>query len=315
MLGVILNYIDTFIRWLVVKITNFLPVKIIRDDYGRPFLYRYHVFALTKDGPGICFHHFVKSDPDRGYHDHPWNSSLSFILAGGYNELIYNPITKLFTKFRRNSWNFNYLNGTNFHRVMLPPGEDAWTLFFFGKRAKTWGMYKLDGTFQPMSTSVEDQDGGWWNWVPKGISTHAHLEHPGKVIATVDIVVIAEVSNTRKILLIQRGKEPYKDCWALPGGRIEQKDDSILAAACRELDEETQIIKLNPDLEVNLIHVTTIGNNRRDPRGFCLTNVFMMKLFEIPKVRANDDAVNYTWANLEDLPPMAFDHKDILKKI
>ena len=122
-----------------------------------------------------------------------------------------------------------------------------------------------------------------------------------------DIVVIVENS---KVLLIKRGKDPFKDMWAFPGGRIEQKDKDILEAAYRELKEETNIT------DVELKYVKTIGNNTRDPRGFCLTNVFIAELDQIPKViRAGDDAVDYKWFNIINLPEMAFDHKQIITEL
>ena len=325
----IADFIENCIRWFIVWFTNFLPVKVIRDEDGRPFLYRYHLFTLGYDGPGLCIHHFVKSDPDRGYHDHPWSSAISFILCGGYEERIVNTYNEncgesfdrgvrevsfdrgnrgvlSFDTYQRKRWNFNYLDGVkNFHRVMIPEGGDAWTIFAFRGRSKTWGMIGLDGKYRPMSTQVSDADGGWWNVVGKGYSLHQHVKHPGNVIATVDIIVIAE----SKVLLIKRGKEPYKGHWAFPGGRIEQKDEDIAKAARRELREETQ-------LELPLKYYTTIGNNTRDSRGFCLTNVFEVaeELIKIPNgVRAGDDAVDYTWFSIYDLPEMAFDHKEILE--
>lgn len=303
----LLNLLERFVRWLVVFITNFLPVKVIRDDRGKPFLYRYHLFALTKDGPGICFHHFVGSDPDRGYHDHPWSQALSFILCGKYSERIVNKDTKEYQTFERNRFTFNYLKGEGvFHRVMLEPGQDAWTVFFFRKRSKTWGMVTLNGDYKPMSTQIEDQDGGWWHNVMKGLGVHSHLEHEGKVVATVDSIIVAE----NKILLIRRGKEPYKGCWAFPGGRIEQKDQDMLSAAYRELKEETSLE------DVKLRYITTVGNNYRDPRGFCITNVFLGLIDRIPdKVKAGDDAVDYMWYPLNDLPDMAFDHRDIIDSV
>ncbi len=303
----ILDRIELFIRWLIVTITNYLPVKVIRDDNGVPFLYRYHLFALTNNGPGMCIHHFVKSDPDRGYHDHPWKKSLSFILCGGYSERILNRDTNDYKTVERNRWTFNNLKGENvFHRVMLDEGQDTWTLFAFQKRSKTWGMVSLDGEYKPMSMNIYDQDGGWWNHVMKGLGVHSHLEHEGKVIATVDIVVIANDS----ILLIKRGKEPYKGCWALPGGRIEQKDENLLEAACRELKEETALEG------IDLQYIKSIGNNYRDTRGFCLTNIFFAELETIPdNVKAGDDAVDYKWFNRIDLPEMAFDHEQIIGNI
>ena len=307
MISAFFNYFESFIRFLLVHITNWLPVKIIRDDNGVPFLYRYHLFALTNDGPGMCIHHFVKSDPDRGYHDHPWNKSLSFILCGGYDERILDRSTNNYNTIKRNRWNFNYLKGENvFHRVMLDDGHDAWTIFAFQKRNKIWNMIDLDGNLKQMSTTISDKDGGWWNHVMKGLGVHSHLKKSGNVIATVDIIVIAN----SKILLIKRGKDPYKGFWAFPGGRIEEKDMDILEAAKRELYEETNI------KNINLKYVKTIGNNFRDSRGFCLTNVFMVELDNKPdNIKAGDDAVDYMWHDLNDLPEMAFDHKQILGEI
>lgn len=302
------NFFERWLRAFIVFITNYMPVKVIRDEQGVPFLYRYHLFALTDNGPGICVHHFVKSDERGQFHSHPWNKSLSFILCGGYEEEILKENKREYITKNRPRWTFNYLDGVkNFHRVMIPEGGDAWTLFFFGSRKKTWGMIGLDGQYKAMSTQISDTDGGWWRFVTKGLSIHSHLDHLGKVIATADIVVLAE----NKVLLIKRGKDPYKGCWAFPGGRIEQKDKDILAAATRELKEETKLT------DIPLTYVTTVGNNTRDPRGFCLTSVFVSKLDKIPQgVRAGDDAVDYTWFSIYDeLPDMAFDHKEILQDI
>lgn len=310
MLSQITNFIERCILAFIIFITNYLPVKVIRDDKGIPFLYRYHLFTFGNDGPGMCIHRFVKSDPERGYHDHPWKHAISFILCGGYTEKILDDKAENgYNVYARNRWTFNYLDGAkSFHRVMIEEGKDAWTLFAFQKRSKIWGMVSLDGKYKPMSTSVTDQDGGWWNIVGKGKGVHSHLDHQGNVIATVDIIIVTE--DKSKILLIKRGKEPWKDCWAFPGGRIEQKDDDILAAACRELKEETQLAN------IPLKYIKTIGNNKRDPRGFCITNIFMGKVAKIPSnIRAGDDAVDYDWFDLDNLPDMAFDHKGIMEEI
>lgn len=305
MLKQIGDYIEGWLRAFIVFITNYLPVKVIRDEQGVPFLRRYHIFALTNDGPGVCIHHFIKSDERGQFHNHPWKKSLSFILCGGYKEEILTESKREYITKDRPRWTFNYLDGIKtYHRVMIPDDGDAWTLFFFQRRSKMWGMYNLQGEYKAMSTQIEDKDGGWWAHVTKGLGIHSHLEHPGKVIATVDIIVIAE----SKVLLIKRGKDPYKSAWAFPGGRIEQKDNDILTAAQRELREETNLEN------IPLEYVKTIGNNTRDPRGFCLTNVFLAKLPKIPNgVKAGDDAIDYSWFSLYDLPEMAFDHKEILK--
>lgn len=306
--SMIADYIERWLQWFVIFITNYLPVKVIRDDKGVPFLYRYHLFTLGNDGPGMCIHRFVKSDPERGYHDHPWNKAVSFILCGGYTERILDKNSEPgYVSYQRNRFTFNFLDGVNaFHRVMIDEGKDAWTLFIFQKRSKTWGMVSLDGKYKAMSTTVKDNDGGWWRYVGKGLGIHSHIKHSGEVTATVDIIVLAE----NKVLLINRGKNPYKNKWALPGGRIEQKDNDILDAAYRELKEETNLS------DIQLKYYKTIGNSKRDPRGFYITNIYVADLQKIPEgVKAGDDAVDYHWFDLNNLPGMAFDHKEILTEI
>lgn len=320
----ILDFIEYIIRTILVWFTNCLKAKVIRDERGNPFLYRYHIFAFTKNGPGICIHHFVKSDPDRGFHDHPWDKACSLILAGGYNERILNLHSKKgkqienhkfdmndYTTFRRSRFQVNCLNGKNsFHRVMLEPEQDAWTIFFFFKRSKRWGMIDLEGNHKTMSVQVEDTDGGWWNDTKckKGYELNHRVKHPMPVSVTADVIVRCG----SKILLIQRGKEPYKDYWAIPGGRVEQKDIDITRAAKRELLEETN---LNVDID-DLQYLKTIGNNTRDPRGFTVTNVYLLNLPSIPNnVKAGDDAINYSWFHINELPTLAFDHNQIIKEL
>ena len=343
-----LDFIEMLVMWFIIWLVKYLPVKEIRDDKGEPFLHRYHLFSFTNNGPGICIHHFLKSDPDRGFHDHPW-SGCSFILSNFYDERILNVDDieeKNYSKhtfdmsdysvFRRKRFTFNSFKGKNkFHRVMVNEEATPWTLFFFGKRSKNWNMIGLDGKHRKMSVQVKDTDGGWWNHAQPGHSLIEHSDDIGNVSACVDIIVRCGF----EILLIKRKKDPYKDCWAFPGGRVNQTDKSLIYAAIRELDEETNIdlinleknnIKIvdyfmkyeNADLtsDLNLEnnphikYITTVGNNIRDPRGFTTSHVFMVDFEDYPtNVKAGSDANSYEWFHIDNLPDMAFDHKAILK--
>ena len=60
---------------------------------------------------------------------------------------------------------------------MLKPDHDAWTIFAFAKRSKVWGMVGLDGIYKPMSTTIKDNDGGWWNTVGTGYGLHSRINH------------------------------------------------------------------------------------------------------------------------------------------
>lgn len=327
-LVVMLDMIEFILSILVKWVVSFLPVKIIRDDNGKPFLYRYNLLMCSANGPGVCIHRFVASDPDRGFHDHPWNG-FSFILSGRYTERVLNlhdnngndVKTKIhnmdnYDEYQRNRFRFNCFKGKDkFHRVMIRPYEEAWTIFFSTTRAKTWGMIGLDGKYRSMSVQVKDTDGGWWKEpnVKTGYELENRIPHSG-VSMTVDIAVVQDDS----ILLIKRGKDPYKDYWALPGGRVEKSDGSLVTAALRELKEET-----NLDLQKdNLQFVTLVGNNKRDPRGFCTSCLYLAQFDEpIPqKIRAGDDAVEYKWATFEDILKddtelLAFDHRELIGKV
>lgn len=304
------DWIADCIRDVVTKIVYMLPVKVIRDDKGVPFLYRYHVLTLWKDGPGICVHNFVKSDPGRGYHNHPWNRSFSFILCGFYEERILNPDYRSFKTKMRNRWTFNFLNGDDFHRVMVDEENTPWTIFFHGSRCKTWSMVSLKGEEKPMSTQVSDTDSGWWKEAKLGKSVFEHLELNGNVITTVDIIVTCGL----EVLLIRRGKDPFKGHWAFPGGRIDPTDTTAEGAAKRELKEETNIDVVQ--LKEKLRYQDVVSNRWRDPRGYTTSIVFRLMLCKYPEhIKAGDDAVEFRWFNIYNPPPMAFDHKQILESI
>jgi len=311
----LLKTIEQIVRWCVEKVARVLPVKIIRDDRGVPFLYRYHLFAWGNNGPGMCIHHFVKSDPERGYHDHPWRHGLSFILCGGYDELIVKGVEdEKATSFHRPRFTFNHIRGEGqYHRVMLKEGADAWTIFAFTNRSKTWGMVGLDHSYKPMSTTIHDQDGGWWALAMKGLGLHQRRPFAKPVIATVDVMVR---NGRNEILVVKRGKQPFQGAWALPGGRVDPQDSDLASAAQRELREET-----NLSLPIDrFTFVTVVGNRQRDPRGFTVSCVYKVTVDEKEekKVKAGDDAVDWQWLSSDEQAlchfhkKFAFDHADIL---
>lgn len=120
---------------------------------------------------------------------------------------------------------------------------------------------------------------------------------------TVDMIIICKPK--RKVLLIQRGREPFKGYWAIPGGYVEE-GESIIAAARRELQEETGITG------VDLQQVGTYGDPGRDPRGWQVTVAHVGYVNEMVG-KAGDDAAAAHWFDFEELPELAVDHAIILK--
>lgn len=120
---------------------------------------------------------------------------------------------------------------------------------------------------------------------------------------TVDAIVLKKES--RQLLLIQRGIEPYQGKWALPGGFVEM--DERLADACqRELIEET-------NLEISSLTQFLVADKvDRDPRGRTISVVFYGWAQENAVVQGGDDAREARWFSIDQLPELAFDHADVL---
>ncbi len=126
-------------------------------------------------------------------------------------------------------------------------------------------------------------------------------------MVTVDMVVIRKQKDHTEVLLIERGNEPFKNYWALPGGFIEM-EETIEASAYRELQEETSIT------EIKLKTLKTYGDPGRDPRGRTVSIVFGGVLTSNQQAIAGDDAAKAEWFPIEELPELAFDHGLIVKE-
>lgn len=126
---------------------------------------------------------------------------------------------------------------------------------------------------------------------------------------TADIGVLRKAEDGRfEILLIKRKNEPYKDCWALPGGFMEM-DETLEKCAVRELKEETNIVVDRVEF------ITLLDAVDRDPRGRTISAVFKSYASKNAVAVANDDAIEIGWFKNGQLPELAFDHKWAITKI
>ena len=124
-----------------------------------------------------------------------------------------------------------------------------------------------------------------------------------KFFNTCDIII--EKGN--KIVLVERGQEPFKGMIELPGGHLE-KNETIEHAAIRESKEET-------NLKVRLKDIFGVYSGpKRDPRGPTITTVFLANPIG-GKLKAGTDAKIGFWCDYKKLTfkKMAFDHSEILK--
>lgn len=138
---------------------------------------------------------------------------------------------------------------------------------------------------------------------PQALLAGQTLDHPGPELC-------APAKNGRdkglRVLLIKRRRDPFTGAWALPGGYLDENEDPA-AGAGRELWEETGLEGLA------LRELGFFGRPGRDPRGWTITLAFWALAGE-GEVRAGDDAAEAAWFPADALPPLAFDHGEIIAR-
>lgn len=118
----------------------------------------------------------------------------------------------------------------------------------------------------------------------------------------VDVVI----SDGERVVLIRRGKEPFKGMLALPGGFVDY-GETVEKAALREALEET-------GLSVRLLDILGVYSEaNRDPRAHTISTVFLADC-DSEEITEGDDAEAAFWMDLEEINPddLAFDHGMIL---
>lgn len=144
---------------------------------------------------------------------------------------------------------------------------------------------------------------------------------------TADVICITGAFASRRldkdgphILLVERGNDPYKGMWALPGGFVNAQNDTSsggekpVQAAVRELAEETGLEIVASELEP----VGVYTHPGRDPRGRVITFAYLLRwALGTQSVQADDDAVDAKWFPISEfstkgLPRLAFDHELII---
>lgn len=122
-----------------------------------------------------------------------------------------------------------------------------------------------------------------------------------RVVLTVDVVI---TDSESRVLLMQRGTDPYKGSWVLPGGIVDP-EETVEQAAIREAKEEV-------GLDLRLVRLIGVYSQPgRDPRGSFISVAFHAHVIggELTKTQ---EAQAFRWASPTEALVMGFDHARII---
>jgi 8-oxo-dGTP diphosphatase len=133
------------------------------------------------------------------------------------------------------------------------------------------------------------------------------IEECRRPLVSVDVVIFTLRENDLQVPLIRRREWPCKGMWAIPGG-LARHDESLEVAAQCKLEEEMGLA------DVYLEQLYTFGALNRDPRDWVISVVYFA-VVPATKIVLRDagDAEHVRLWSIYDLPPLAFDHAEILR--
>lgn len=144
-----------------------------------------------------------------------------------------------------------------------------------------------------------------YNW---GMAT-ANFKETKTHEITVDVVILTIHEGILKVLLVKRTNEPFKNRWSIPGGFV-RLSENLDTAALRLLKEKSNV------QNIYLEQLYTFGDPLRYPNSRVITCAYFALLrAEDIKLQVGDttEVSDVQWHPAEKLPPLAFDHKEIIQ--
>lgn len=104
------------------------------------------------------------------------------------------------------------------------------------------------------------------------------------------------INEKEQLLLQQRNKEPEKDCWCIPGGKVEWME-TFEDAVKREVKEEC-------DVEINVEKLLGVCDHIvKNEKQHWVSPSFLCRIIEgEPKIMEPSKHVDMKWFDLNNLP-------------
>src|SRR6476646_2998924 len=116
-------------------------------------------------------------------------------------------------------------------------------------------------------------------------------------------VVLQVRDGSLQVLLWERGRDPFRGAWALPGGLLEP-GETLEASIRRHLAAKVDVREVS-----HLEQLATYSDPGRDPRGWELATAYL----GLVQLGLDHDWTDDTqWHPVDELPPTAFDHGAIV---
>jgi hypothetical protein len=153
------------------------PPDMVIGDPKDPYLRRWWVIPRNR-WCNVYLHQILRSDDDRALHDHPW-PNVSIVVKGRYEEITIESgygrwlraELESLGKDPKTSWGWStvtkvrkalsvvFRRATTPHRLVVRPGESAWTLFITGPRVRDWGFH-FPQAWVPFRKAVDPSNPG-----------------------------------------------------------------------------------------------------------------------------------------------------------
>jgi hypothetical protein len=131
-------------RWWLVPYRE--PVERqpgVFDNTGPVSWDRPVAWLLQRFDIAVRIHQILRSDNTRHPHDHPW-PYMTVVLKNGYTEVRFDSSGNEIGRKWHGPGSIMFRPANSWHLLVLPKGQDAWTLFITFRKKQTWG-FNVDG--------------------------------------------------------------------------------------------------------------------------------------------------------------------------